>query len=86
MRREHDNSTVARRLLIAAHHGVKWRARFVAARVAGLFYEPASRRLYVKPPDHAVALCVDEKSQNQALDRTAPLLPLRPGVGRASYA
>ena len=30
-------------------------------------------------PDHAVVLCVDEKSQIQALDRTAPLLPLRPG-------
>jgi transposase len=35
--------------------------------------------LYVNPPDHAVVLCVDEKSQIQALDRTAPLLPMRPG-------
>jgi transposase len=35
--------------------------------------------LYVNPPDHAVVLCVDEKAQIQALDRTAPLLPLRPG-------
>ena len=35
--------------------------------------------LYVNPPAHAVVLCVDEKSQIQALDRTAPLLPLRPG-------
>src|SRR6266567_1840473 len=35
--------------------------------------------LYLNPPDHAVVLCVDEKSQIQALDRTAPLLPLRPG-------
>src|SRR6266516_3260519 len=35
--------------------------------------------LYMNPPDHAVVLCVDEKSQIQALDRTAPLLPLRPG-------
>ncbi len=35
--------------------------------------------LYVDPPAHAVVLCVDEKSQIQALDRTAPLLPLRPG-------
>src|SRR5713101_7454159 len=35
--------------------------------------------LYVNPPDHAVVRCVDEKSQIQALDRTAPLLPLRPG-------
>src|SRR5262245_18142203 len=35
--------------------------------------------LYLNPPDRAVVLCVDEKSQIQALDRTAPLLPLRPG-------
>jgi transposase len=35
--------------------------------------------LYVDPPDHALVLCVDEKSQIQALDRTQPLLPLRPG-------
>src|SRR5919108_533720 len=35
--------------------------------------------LYIHPPQHAVVLCVDEKSQIQALDRTAPLLPLRPG-------
>ena len=35
--------------------------------------------LYVNPPDHAVVLCVDEKSQIQALDRTAPLLPMQPG-------
>jgi transposase len=35
--------------------------------------------LYVNPPDHAIVLCVDEKSQIQALDRTAPLLPMQPG-------
>ena len=35
--------------------------------------------LYLNPPDHAVVLCVDEKSKIQALDRTAPLLPMRPG-------
>jgi transposase len=32
------------------------------------------------PPDKAIVLCVDEKSQVQALDRTAPILPLRPGI------
>jgi transposase len=32
------------------------------------------------PPDRALVLCVDEKSQIQALDRTQPLLPLRPGI------
>ena len=35
--------------------------------------------LYLNPPDKAVVLCVDEKSQIQALDRTQPLLPLKPG-------
>jgi transposase len=36
--------------------------------------------LYLNPPEKAVVLCVDEKSQVQALDRTAPILPLRPGL------
>lgn len=35
--------------------------------------------LYLRPPEHAVVFCVDEKSQIQALDRTQPGLPLRPG-------
>lgn len=35
--------------------------------------------LYMNPPDRALVLCVDEKSQIQALERTAPLLPMRPG-------
>jgi transposase len=36
--------------------------------------------LYLAPPERAVVLCVDEKSQIQALDRTAPILPIRPGL------
>ena len=36
--------------------------------------------LYLDPPERAVVLCVDEKSGIQALDRTAPVLPLAPGV------
>lgn len=36
--------------------------------------------LYLHPPDKALVLCVDEKSQVQALDRTQLLLPLRPGI------
>ncbi|CAI8055090.1 hypothetical protein GBAR_LOCUS30074 [Geodia barretti] len=39
--------------------------------VVGLYLNP--------PPDRALVLCVDEKSQIQALDRTRPLLPMRPG-------
>jgi transposase len=35
--------------------------------------------LYVSPPAHAVVLCVDEKAQIQALDRSQPMLPMRPG-------
>jgi transposase len=42
--------------------------------------------LYLDPPERAVVLCVDEKSQIQALDRTAPILPMLPGVpARASH-
>src|SRR4051794_12630787 len=36
--------------------------------------------LYLAPPEHAIVLCVDEKSQIQALNRTQPILPLRPGL------
>jgi DDE superfamily endonuclease len=36
--------------------------------------------LYLNPPEAAVVLCVDEKAQIQALDRSAPILPLMPGV------
>ena len=35
--------------------------------------------LYMDPPEHAIVLCVDEKTQVQALDRTQPMLPMRPG-------
>ena len=36
--------------------------------------------LYLHPPERAVVLCVDEKSRIQALDRTQPVLPMRPGL------
>ena len=42
--------------------------------------------LYVSPPAHALVLCVDEKSQIQALDRSQPMLPMRPGqVARRTH-
>ena len=151
-----DNKTVARKLRVSLGMVGKWRARFLKARLEGLYDEPrpgAPRKvsdaeiervvirtlestprgethwstrgmakatglsrmtisriwrafglqphrsdtfklspdplliekvrdivgLYMNPPDHALVLCVDEKSQIQALDRTQPLLPLRPG-------
>ncbi len=158
-----DNKTVARQLRVTPATVGKWRARFVADRLAGLLDEPrpgAPRQvtdaqvervvvrtlettprgathwstrgmaqatglsrmtisriwrafglqphrsetfklspdplliekvrdivgLYVNPPAHAVVLCVDEKAQIQALDRTAPLLPLQPGqVARRTH-
>jgi transposase len=36
--------------------------------------------LYLDPPERAIVLCVDEKSQIQALDRSAPVLPMMPGM------
>ena len=43
--------------------------------------------LYLDPPLRAMVLCVDEKSQIQALDRTQPMLPLAPGIPeRATHA
>jgi len=36
--------------------------------------------LYLNPPEKAIVLCVDEKSQIQALNRTQPILPMRPGL------
>jgi transposase len=42
--------------------------------------------LYLNPPDHALVLSIDEKSQVQALDRTRPLLPMRPlGSGPSDH-
>ena len=158
-----DNKTVARRLHLSPTTVCKWRKRFGAQRLAGLYDEPRpgaprtitdaqveavivrtlettpagathwSRRdmakaaglshvtigriwqtfglkphrtetfklspdplliekvrdivgLYVHPPDRALVLCVDEKPQIQALERTAPLLPMQPGqVERRSH-
>lgn len=42
--------------------------------------------LYMNPPENALVLCVDEKSQIQALDRTQPLLPMKPGASKRMTA
>ena len=60
----------------------------VAGRELQVLHRPAALEakvrdvtgLYLNPPDKAVVLCVDEKPQTQALERAAPVLPLRPGV------
>ena len=74
------NATVARR---GVRYGVQpWRAesfRFstdpeLVAKVTDVV------GLYLAPPENAIVLCVDEKSQIQALDRTAPILPMQPGI------
>jgi hypothetical protein len=36
--------------------------------------------LYLHPPENAVVVCVDEKSQRQALERAQPISPMRPGI------
>jgi transposase len=42
--------------------------------------------LYLQPPDNAVVVCAEEKSQCQALERTQPILPMRPGIpGRQAH-
>jgi transposase len=41
--------------------------------------------LYLNPPEKALVLCVDEKSQIQALDRSAPVLPMMPGPARTTH-
>src|SRR6266496_3470372 len=47
-----------------------WSSRLLAGEVG----------IYLNPPENAVVVCVDEKSQIQALDRTQPILPIRPGL------
>jgi hypothetical protein len=58
-------------------HGRSARRAALSSVVGGVAAEVG---LYLAPPERAVVLCVDEKSQIQALDRTAPILPMRPGV------
>ena len=80
---EHGQSDLARLRAEAASH------RDVQAVEGSAVHREKVRDivgLYLHPPDRALVLCVDEKSQIQALDRTQPLLPMRPGqVERRSH-
>ena len=76
MRCEHDPTNTQLRLLTAAGSLVQ-RGRSTDPELVGKVTDVVG--LYVHPPEKAVVLCVDEKSQIQALDRTQPLLPMRPG-------
>src|SRR6267143_31439 len=68
-----SNKEVAGQLRCAPVTVSKWRSRFVekVVDVVGLYHNP---------PEKAVVLCVDEKSQIQALDRSQPVLPMMPGM------
>src|SRR6266498_1834518 len=58
-----------------------WSSRLLAAELGiSNVKVPDVTGLYLNPPDKAVVLCVDEKPQTQALERKAPVLPLRPGI------
>ena len=65
---------IASRLGCSKPNELKWRARFEEAGIDGLEEVPRPRS-----PRQALALCVDEKTQIQALDRTQLLLSMRPG-------
>ena len=56
-----------------------FRSRVARTKQTRMSDQILANTLYLDPPDRALVLCVDEKSQIQALDRTQPLLPMRPG-------
>src|SRR5437773_1836739 len=68
------NKQVAADLGLSPHTGHKWRRWFVAkvVDVVGLYHNPPERAV--------VVLCVDEKSQMQALNRSQPVMPMMPGM------
>src|ERR1700730_10166180 len=88
-----SNTVVSREMKWTPQTVGKWRSRFMARRLDGLLDEPRPGDplfvekvrdivgLYRNPPDRALVLCVDEKAPIQALNRTQPLLPMRPGQG-----
>src|SRR6266852_4261191 len=79
---------IADQLGISAKKAGRWRQRFLDVGLSAIGQDaPRSGRLeaivglYLNPPEHALVLSVDEKSQIQALDRTQPGLPMKRGRG-----
>jgi transposase len=71
------NEHIARQESTTRTTVIKWQGRY---QDKGLAKVTDVVGLYLDPPQNAIVLCVDEKSQIQALDRTAPMLPMQPGL------
>ena len=70
---------------LACSHMVLRHSSFPLIRSSSIKYRTSSA-FYMSPPDRAIVLCVDEKSQIQALGREQPVLPMAPGVAeRRTY-
>jgi transposase len=74
-----SNTAIAAEVGVSRPTVIGWRARYEAEGLDGLQAKVVDVvGLYLDPPENAVVLTVDEKSQIQALDRTAPVLPMQP--------
>jgi transposase len=77
-----SNVAVAARLRVERRTVARWRGRFLEKRLDGLADDPRPGvpGLYLAPPANAVVFSLDEKPQIQALQRTAPVPPMLPGI------
>lgn len=71
-------AVIVRTLESCPENATHWSSRGMA-KATGLSVSTVQRIWRASPPEHAIVLCVDEKSQIQALDRSQPMLPMRPG-------
>ncbi len=73
-----QNKAIAQQLGVGRVQVARWRERYAESRLVELTTQTKPEDiagLYMSPPEHALVLCCDEKSQVQALDRTQPGLP-----------